>query len=495
MKFSIDESPAIKALGPLFKLTEVRLWDEGSSGGLDYERDDLANIHGFGLLPEDVEEANKMNDLGLPLSFHTNKKRYGTNNRKRRGTRKNNQQSPTEIDNIFFDSIKLSEEESESPAILLDTSQMLDQNEIFNHDNVEDVEVLENPNSVDWITCWDDFYMRVYFYNVKTEESKWNPPKGLEHLLVFHIADEPSNSIVELGEMINDQFPEECINDSQSLSQEFEEISENLLCADNVSSTNSTKRKKKTNSRRKLSISSEDSQGVLQEVTPIISKYWCQRYRLFSRFDDGIKMDEEGWFSVTPEILAKHHAFRCGSGSIVDFFTGVGGNAIQFAQRSKHVIAVDIDPNKIEYAQHNAAIYGVDDHIDFVRGDSFSLAPKLKVRNDQFVGKMNYYYFNLFICVDIQYLLQANTVFMSPPWGGPDYSKVKKFDINSMLRPEDGQFLFDVGMGIAPKIVMFLPRNVDVDQLAELSLSASPPWSLEVSFKFFCYILNYMFTA
>ncbi|PWA13617.1 WW domain-containing protein [Artemisia annua] len=27
---------------------------------------------------------------------------------------------------------------------------------------------------------------------------------------------------------------------------------------------------------------------------------------------------------------------------------------------------------------------------------------------------------------------------------------------------------------------MFLPRNVDIDQLAELSLSANPPWALEV---------------
>lgn len=53
---------------------------------------------------------------------------------------------------------------------------------------------------------------------------------------------------------------------------------------------------------------------------------------MFSRFDHGIKMDEEGWFSVTPELLSKHHAVRCGTGAIVDFFTGVGGNAIQFAQ-------------------------------------------------------------------------------------------------------------------------------------------------------------------
>lgn len=101
---------------------------------------------------------------------------------------------------------------------------------------------------------------------------------------------------------------------------------------------------------------------------------------------------------------------------------------------------------------------------------------------------------------------------MSPPWGGPDYSKVTKFDINSMLRPRDGycsffggyltlvascvflnigadiilvyirKSLFDAGKRIAPKIVMFLPRNVDINQLAELSLSAVPPWSLEVPF-------------
>ena len=45
-------------------------------------------------------------------------------------------------------------------------------------------------------------------------------------------------------------------------------------------------------------------------------------------------MDEEGWFSVTPESIAQHHALRmCSGGLIIDAFTGVGGNAIQFALR------------------------------------------------------------------------------------------------------------------------------------------------------------------
>ncbi|KAK6160697.1 hypothetical protein DH2020_004078 [Rehmannia glutinosa] len=614
MDFSIDESPAVKALGPLFKLTEVHLWDDGSSEVREsaYFQEPVKLIDGFCSISEDVELAKKLNDMGLPLSFHTNKEtRHGMFNGKRKGTRKNNQQSHIEID-YMADSIKESMEESRFPASLIDTSKMLGQPEILKNGIVSDIvadidglsnlslergdslnstactstlsnehdynglefdhclggssglsnnildEVESTPctnemigghsegsclinegadsdgkeinglNSVnreaifamdheidgqsndispeviqdldfatcaqfseqtssnmvnnhqlatsgEWIAYWDEFYKRTYFYNVETGESTWDPPSGMEHLVCGNMADEPTNIEEELdNEQMDLRKPDEVEascdlqshvysaqdsrNDNGSLSQELDGISGNGLFSDNVSS-NTTKRKKRVRrikSNRKLFVSSEDLQGVLQEVPPSINKYWCQRYLLFSRFDYGIKMDEEGWFSVTPEPLAKHHAVRCGNGAIVDFFTGVGGNAIQFAQWSKHVIAIDIDPNKIDYARHNAAIYGVDDNIDFIKGDSFSLAPKLK----------------------------ANTVFMSPPWGGPDYSKVKKFDINTMLKPRDGQFLFNAGKGIAPKIVMFLPRNVDINQLAELSLSATPPWSLEVEMNF-----------
>jgi len=39
-------------------------------------------------------------------------------------------------------------------------------------------------------------------------------------------------------------------------------------------------------------------------------KYWVQRRRLFSKFDQGIQLDPEGWYSVTPEIIADHVASR-----------------------------------------------------------------------------------------------------------------------------------------------------------------------------------------
>ncbi|KAF8410072.1 hypothetical protein HHK36_002594 [Tetracentron sinense] len=245
-----------------------------------------------------------------------------------------------------------------------------------------------------------------------------------------------------------------------------------------------TKRKKKARRTRPRRILPDDNeelpvQGMLRECSANITKYWCQRYLLFSRFDDGIKMDKEGWFSVTPEPIARHHASRCGSGIIIDCFTGVGGNAIQFANRSNHVIAIDIDPQKIDYAQHNAAIYGVDDRIDFIKGDYFQLAPKLKIalniidvdaEDDDGTDEID--------------KLQADTAFLSPPWGGPDYAKVETYNIMTMLQPHDGSFLFNTARGIASRIVMFLPRNVDLNQLAELSLSAHPPWALEVEKNF-----------
>lgn len=35
-----------------------------------------------------------------------------------------------------------------------------------------------------------------------------------------------------------------------------------------------------------------------------ISKYWHQRYNIFSKFDDGIWMTDDTWFGVTPEPVA-----------------------------------------------------------------------------------------------------------------------------------------------------------------------------------------------
>ncbi|KAG4140412.1 hypothetical protein ERO13_D06G017400v2 [Gossypium hirsutum] len=363
----------------------------------------------------------------------------------------------------------------------------------------------------DWRVYWDSFYSRNYFYNIKTQASTWDPPPGMENLVFANLNNKSDEMAIDsIEKSVHDGGLEKLLSDElsngtelaaasnltiPSVSKSFElagehcetsdfcdgELTSELISdvQDNLDSVTKTptetisdadeivletvalakgqvdteleavtrKGKKKTRKRSQRKLSRDDEelqfQGMSEEHSAIIGKYWCQRYLLFSRFDDGIKMDEEGWFSVTPESIARHHASRCGSGIVVDSFTGVGGNAIQLAQRSAHVIAIDIDPKKIDYAYQNATVYGVNDQIDFVTGDFFTIAPKLK----------------------------ADTVFLSPPWGGPDYAKVEIYDLKTMLKPHDG-------------IVMFLPRNVDLNQLAELSLSAQPPWSLEVEKNF-----------
>jgi len=42
-----------------------------------------------------------------------------------------------------------------------------------------------------------------------------------------------------------------------------------------------------------------------EDVPSQISKYWHQRYNLFSKYDDGIWMTDDAWFGVTPEPVAK----------------------------------------------------------------------------------------------------------------------------------------------------------------------------------------------
>ncbi|KAF1770682.1 hypothetical protein GCK72_002503 [Caenorhabditis remanei] len=196
---------------------------------------------------------------------------------------------------------------------------------------------------------------------------------------------------------------------------------------------------------------------------PEISKYYYQRYRLFSRLDEGIIMDREGWFSVTPEAIAEHIADRVvrhNVSVVVDAFTGVGGNAIQFALRGAHVIAIDMDPVRLKCARENARVYGVADYIDFICADFFDVAATW--------------------AADKKLAPKVDAVFLSPPWGGPSYLKSKEFDLATGCCP-NGIDIFDVSLKISPNIAYFLPRNTKVSQLTELAIKAKTRMEIEQS--------------
>lgn len=104
------------------------------------------------------------------------------------------------------------------------------------------------------------------------------------------------------------------------------------------------------------------------------------------------------------------------------------------------MIAIDIDPVKLQMAQHNAEVYGVADRIEFICGDFLQLSSSL----------------------------QADVVFLSPPWGGPEYLTAGVFDLESCMAPLGGSKLFQVAKSITDNVAMYLPRNVNTDQVCNL---------------------------
>ncbi|TIB34666.1 hypothetical protein E3P84_01634 [Wallemia ichthyophaga] len=177
------------------------------------------------------------------------------------------------------------------------------------------------------------------------------------------------------------------------------------------------------------------------QVPEHLLKYYYQRNRLFSQYDQGIILDEESWYSVTPELIAMQTAERCRCGTIVDAFCGVGGNAISFAFTCERVIAIDIDPVKIELARHNARIYGVEDRIEFIQQD--------------YISWVNEYKFDYNIDV----------IFYSPPWGGINY--MDTFTLDSLM-PVTGAELVRRAKAITPNVCMFLPRNTTLQDISQL---------------------------
>jgi trimethylguanosine synthase len=173
-----------------------------------------------------------------------------------------------------------------------------------------------------------------------------------------------------------------------------------------------------------------------------IWKYWKQRYQLFHKYDEGILLDHEGWFSVTPQAIAEHVAQRCRCNIIVDPFAGCGGNVIQLAQTCNQVIAIDIDPEKIRLARHNARIYGVEHRIEWIVGDSLQILPTLK----------------------------ADVVFLSPPWGGPAYERGNGgFRLKDMMiKDTSGIDLFALARKVSHNIAYFLPKTTSVEEFEAL---------------------------
>lgn len=172
-------------------------------------------------------------------------------------------------------------------------------------------------------------------------------------------------------------------------------------------------------------------------VPPHLAKYYSQRHRLFHRFSDGILMDAESWYSVTPEKIAAHIAQRfvhAGVHLVLDACCGAGGNTIQFALAGAHVLALDICPDRIAIAINNATVYGVDQYADFICADMYSMLPAIRRR-------------------------PIDAIFLSPPWGGPEYQQDEVFDVEPFLE------LVLLAKRVSDNVAVLLPRNVSLENI------------------------------
>ena len=107
-----------------------------------------------------------------------------------------------------------------------------------------------------------------------------------------------------------------------------------------------------------------------------LQKFIKRKYYYFSRYDQGIQIDdEEGWYSVTAEPIAKYTSYflkKVKNAIVVDCCCSVGGNLIQFAleENTKKVLGVEMNETRIQYAKNNAIVYNVPPNkIDFVTND------------------------------------------------------------------------------------------------------------------------------
>ncbi|XP_038223315.1 trimethylguanosine synthase isoform X2 [Zerene cesonia] len=240
------------------------------------------------------------------------------------------------------------------------------------------------------------------------------------------------------------------VNDTQELDGDKEGSD------DVVESSNQTKRRKRQKRHSKQDVEECNAAHIPEELRgdPKMMKYWKKRHSLFHRFDEGIKLDRESWFSVTPQNVAWHIANKYSYDVVLDAFCGAGGNTIQFAHTCHKVIAIDIDPLKIEMAKHNAQVYGVADKIEFIVGDFFEMAPNLN----------------------------ADMVFLSPPWGGPNYSDNSEYDIETMLIPKPASELMRIARKISSNVTLYLPRNSKTDQILAIAQEAGRTVEIEQSF-------------
>ena len=142
--------------------------------------------------------------------------------------------------------------------------------------------------------------------------------------------------------------------------------------------------------------------------------------------------------------------FGYGSANVLDGFSGIGGNAIQFAKKCGFCLSADLDLQKVEYTQHNAQVYNVDlsrelvvKHSDFLKLDKTELCQSIPQNRKQ----------------------GFDTVFLSPPWGGTGYQMLETYSLDHLYPDFDS--IMKKSLELSQNQIWFLPKNTSIDEIID----------------------------
>lgn len=131
-----------------------------------------------------------------------------------------------------------------------------------------------------------------------------------------------------------------------------------------------------------------------------------KKHFLFKRIKDGqrarLLLDEEALYSTTDQITAEKIANTVlelvgRHAVVIDATACIGGSALSFANTFDKVIAIEKDPVRFRYLEHNITVLDLRPQVACVNADLIDECPKYK----------------------------SDVIFIDPPWGGPEYKTAK----------------------------------------------------------------------
>lgn len=162
--------------------------------------------------------------------------------------------------------------------------------------------------------------------------------------------------------------------------------------------------------------------------------YW-ERLSLKER---QMSFDEEGLRTFNPLPIGFRLAQKMKSENVFDCFSGLGGLSIAFGMAGKQVHGIELNAHRVQLAQANAKLFGVEEKVDFVCADAISALG----------GSLN---------------LKGQGLILDPPWAGTAYGEFPSFKL-AHFKPNGLQLLL-VAFKTEAEIIMMLPKNFDLNEL------------------------------